>query len=154
MRDYIVRLTAGCVFLWIAAVPDIRAQSIPAWLPVPFAAAALAADLLLPSGIERTELWAGALPGTVLLLLSGLLKGKIGEGDGICLLVSGLLTGLTPAIVLTETALVLAAAAGALCVWTKRKRAGDRIAFIPFLAAAQTLILAAAMINTGRDKWT
>lgn len=151
MRENFVRLAAGCVFLWTAAVPDIRAQSISVWIPVPFAAAALAADFLLPSCIERTELWAGALPGAVLLLISRLLKGKLGEGDGICLLVSGLLTGVVPAVVLAETALVLAAAAGGFCILTKRKKAGDRIAFIPFLAAAQTLILAAAVINEVRQ---
>lgn len=150
MREHMVRLAAGCVFLWTAAVPDIRAQSIPVWIPVSFAAAATAADLYLPSCIERSELWAGALPGAVLLFLCLLLKGKLGEGDGICLLVSGLLTGLVPAVVLAETALVLAAAAGGFCILTKRKKAGDRIAFIPFLAAAQTLILAASVIRAIR----
>ena len=111
MREHMVRLAAGCVFLWTAAVPDIRAQSIPVWIPVSFAAAATAADLYLPSCIERKELWAGALPGAVLLFLCLLLKGKL---------------------------------------LTKRKKAGDRIAFIPFLAAAQTLILAAAVIRAIR----
>ena len=86
----------------------------------------------------------------LILLLCLLLKGKLGEGDGICLLVSGLLTGLVPAVVLAETALVLAAAAGGFCILTKRKKAGDRIAFIPFLAAAQTLILAASVIRAIR----
>ena len=75
MREHMVRLAAGCVFLWTAAVPDIRAQSIPVWIPVSFAAAATAADLYLPSCIERSELWAGALPGAILLLLCLLTRG-------------------------------------------------------------------------------
>ena len=150
MREHIVRLAAGCVFLWIAAVPDIRSKKIPVWIPALFAAAALAVNLFLPTCIGKRELWAGALPGAFLLLLCCLFRGQLGEGDGICLMVSGLLTGLAPAVVLTEAALVLAAAAGVLCICTKHKRAGDRIAFIPFLASAQTLILAAEMVKEAR----
>ena len=73
-----------------------------------------------------------------------------GEGDGICLLVSGLMTGLTHAVILAETALILAAAAGAICIWTGRKKAEEKIAFVPFLAAAQSLILAAEVVKTAR----
>ena len=145
-----MRLAAGCLFLWMAALPDIRSQRIPVRIPALFASAALAANLLLPTCIGRRELWAGALPGAFLLLLSCAMKGKIGEGDGICLLVSGLLTGPVQAVVLTETALVLSAAAGGFCLLIKRKEAGDRIAFIPFLAAAQTLIFAAQLIGAAR----
>lgn len=147
MKEYIARAAAGCIFLWMSAVPDIRSQRIPVWIPASFASAALAVNLFLPTGIEGRELWAGALPGVCLLLLCCLLRGELGEGDGICLLVSGLITGLTPAVVLAEAALVLAAATGGFCILMKRKGAGDKIAFIPFLAAAQTLILAALLIR-------
>ena len=150
MREYAVRSAAACLFLWLAAVPDIRSQRIPVLIPASFAAAAAAANLFLPACVDGRELWAGALPGAFLLLLSCAMKGKIGEGDGICLLVSGLLTGPVQAVVLTETALVLSAAAGGFCLLIKRKEAGDRIAFIPFLAAAQTLIFAAQLIGAAR----
>lgn len=148
MREYTVRLAAGCLFLWMAAVPDLKTREIPARIPASFAAAALAANLFLPTGIDRLELWAGALPGAVFWLLSFLFKGKIGEGDGICLLVSGLMSGLTPAVLLAETALILAAMAGGIGMWTKQRRAGDKIPFIPFLAAAQSLLLAAQIVMT------
>lgn len=150
MREYTVRLAAGCLFLWMAAVPDLKTREIPARIPASFAAAALAANLFLPTGIDRLELWAGALPGAVFWLLSFLFKGKIGEGDGICLLVSGLMTGLTHAVILAETALILAAAAGTICIWTGRKKAEEKIAFVPFLAAAQSLILAVEVVKTAR----
>lgn len=146
MSEYTVRLAAGCIFLWTAAMPDLREHRIPVRIPALFAAAALAADLFVPTGMSRIELWAGALPGAVFWLLSFLLKGKIGEGDGICLLVSGLLSGLTFAVLLTEIALLMAAAAGGAAVWAKRRKAGDKIPFIPFLAAAQSLLLAAQAV--------
>ena len=82
MREYWMRLAAGCLFLWMAALPDIRSQRIPVRIPALFASAALAANLLLPTCIGRRELWAGALPGAFLLLLSCLFRGKIGEETG------------------------------------------------------------------------
>ena len=150
MREYAVRSAAACLFLWLAAVPDIRSQRSPVLIPASFAAAAAAANLCLPACVDGRELWAGALPGAFLLLLSCAMKGKIGEGDGICLLVSGLMTGLTHAVILAETALILVAAAGAICIWTGRKKAEGKIAFVPFLAAAQSLILAVEVVKTAR----
>jgi len=151
MREYMVRLAASCLFLWMAAVPDLKSQKIPIRIPALFLAAALAADLFWPSGIPKRELLSGAVPGAVLLLLSFLLKGKLGEGDGICLLVSGLLTGIVSAVMIAEVALVMAAAAGCFWIRTGRKDARDRIAFVPCLAAAQSLLLFAEAVRAGRS---
>ena len=60
------------------------------------------------------------------------------------------MTGLTHAVILAETALILAAAAGTICIWTGRKKAEEKIAFVPFLAAAQSLILAVEVVKTAR----
>ena len=148
MREYMVRLAASCLFLWMAAVPDLKSQKIPIRIPALFLAAALAADLFWPSGIPKRELLSGAVPGAVLLLLSFLL---LGEGDGICLLVSGLLTGIVSAVMIAEVALVMAAAAGCFWIRTGRKDARDRIAFVPCLAAAQSLLLFAEAVRAGRS---
>ena len=144
MKEYRIRLLAACVFLWTAAVPDLRSRRIPLWIPGAFLAAAAAADLLQPSGVSGWELWMGALPGAVLMALSVLLKGKLGEGDGLCLAVCGLFTGVTLAVMIMETAMVLAALTGGLCLCTGRWKAGDRIPFVPFIASAASLIMIAA----------
>ena len=81
----------------------------------------------------------------MLLILSFLLKGKLGEGDGICLAVYGLFTGIAAAVMAAEAALVLAALTGGFRLWTGRWKAGDRFAFLPFLAAAGSLILLAGV---------
>ena len=150
MKEYMTRFLCACVFLWMAALPDMRTKRIPVWIPGIFFAAAAGANLFEHGFISKWELWAGAVPGALLLLLSLGLKEKIGEGDGICLLVSGLMTGLTHAVILAETALILAAAAGTICIWTGRKKAEEKIAFVPFLAAAQSLILAVEVVKTAR----
>ena len=145
MKEYLARSIAGCVFLWMAALPDLRSQKIPVWIPGSFLAAAVTADLLWPVRDAQWELWAGALPGAVLLSLSFLLKGNLGEGDGICLAVYGLFTGIAAAVMAAEAALVLAALTGGFRLWTGRWKAGDRFAFLPFLAAAGSLILLAGV---------
>ena len=99
------------------------------------------------SFISKWELWAGAVPGALLLLLSIVLKGKIGEGDGICLAVCGLFTGITAAVMIAETALLMAALVCSIGVWTGRRKAGDRIAFIPFLASSASLLLIEAALS-------
>ena len=86
-------------------------------------------------------MWAGAVPGAALLLLSFLSRGKVGEGDGICLVICGLFAGLTKTVLIAETALLSAAAAGAFLLLTKQRRPEDRLPFVPFLAAASTLVL-------------
>ena len=141
MKEYRIRLLTACIFLWTAAVPDLRSRRIPLWIPGAFFAAA-AADLLRYSSSAGWELWTGAAPGAILMILSFLLRGKLGEVDGLCLAVCGLFTGLTPAVVITETAMVLAALTGGVCLLTGKWEAGDRIPFIPFIAAAASLILA------------
>jgi prepilin signal peptidase PulO-like enzyme (type II secretory pathway) len=87
------------------------------------------------------------VPGALLLLLSFTLRGKIGEGDGICLAVCGLFTGIKAAVAIAEMALIMAALICAIGALTGRRKAGDRIAFIPFLAAAGSLLLSAGALS-------
>lgn len=146
MKGNVTRLLCACLFLWTAAVPDLRSKRIPLWIPGIFFTAAVAADLLEPGGSSKWELWAGAAPGALLLILSLVFRGRIGEGDGICLVVCGLFTGIRAAVVIAETALVMAALICLISVVTGKRKTGDRIAFIPFLASAGSLFLIAGML--------
>ena len=148
MKGYITRFLCACVFLWMAALPDLRTKRIPMWIPGIFFAAAAGANLFEHGFISKWELWAGAVPGVLLLLLSLGLKEKIGEGDGICLAVCGLFTGVRAAVLIAETALVMAALICMIGTWTGRRKAGDRIAFIPFLAAAASLLLITSALSS------
>ena len=147
MKGYITRFLCACVFLWMAALPDLRTKRIPMWIPGIFFAAAAGANLFEHGFISKWELWAGAVPGVLLLLLSLGLKEKIGEGDGICLAVCGLFTGITAAAAIAEMALLMAALICGIGALTGRRKAGDRIAFIPFLAAAGSLLLTAGALS-------
>jgi prepilin signal peptidase PulO-like enzyme (type II secretory pathway) len=106
----------------------------------------VAAELFEAGCSAKLEFWAGAVPGALLLLLSLILRGRIGEGDGICLMVCGLFTGIRAALLISEMALVMAALTCMIGIFTGKRKAGDRIAFIPFLASAGSLFLIAGVL--------
>lgn len=136
MNEYAWRLLILCVFWWMAAVPDLKSKAIPVWIPIVFFLAAVTADVFLPTSIDKKILWSGAAPGGILLLLTLVSKGKIGEGDGLCLLTGGLIAGIGRILVILEGALVLVSLTGIFMIAAKRGRAEDRIAFLPFLAVS------------------
>lgn len=146
MKGNMTRLLCACLFLWMAAVPDLRSKRIPVWIPGLFFAASVEAELFEAGCSAKLEFWAGAVPGALLLLLSLILRGRIGEGDGICLVVCGLFTGIRAALLILEMALVMAALTCMIGIFTGKRKAGDRIAFIPFLASAGSLFLIAGVL--------
>lgn len=140
MDEYEWRLLVLCVFWWTAAVSDLRSKMIPIYLPVFFFAAAVVTNLCLPTSIDPKQLWTGAVPGGLLLLLSFVLKGKIGEGDGICLLAGGIWTGISYILIILEGALVLISLTGMILIAARRGTTDERIPFLPFLAVSVSMI--------------
>lgn len=136
-----MRLAAAAVFLLTAAVPDIKTKKIPVWIPAVFLSAALAGDLFLSSHMTGRDLLAGVMPGAGLLAASAASGKKVGEGDGICLAVCGLLTGLQYTVFIASAALMLAGLTGLFCIWAGIRKADDKIAFVPFLAVSAVGLL-------------
>ena len=130
------RAAANLVFLTAAGWFDLRTRKIPVRLILAALAAAVAADLMLclqdPSCL--TDCLFSLLPGVFLLLLAFVTRGQIGCGDGLCLLISGLLTGSEKTCFELMTAAVLSAVYAAFLL-IRKKRSADPIAFVPFLAA-------------------
>ena len=140
MDEYEWRLLVLCVFWWAAAVPDLRSRTIPIYIPAFFFAAAVVTNVCLPTSIDPKQLWTGAVPGGLLLLLSFVLKGKIGEGDGICLLAGGIWTGISYILIILEGALVLISLTGMILIAARRGTTDERIPFLPFLAVYVSMI--------------
>jgi leader peptidase (prepilin peptidase)/N-methyltransferase len=140
----IIREGVTCLFLWITAVPDLRTKRIPIGSVVLFAAVAAAMGIVCPAAEDGFPLWAGALPGAVLLLLSMVFRGQIGAGDGICLMACGFCTGLCEIVAILEGALILCAVYGFCRILRKRNSAAafdEELAFIPFLAVSSGIRL-------------
>ena len=152
MNEKIIRLGAACAFLWSMAIPDLRTKRIPVSGMAIFAAAVLAASAIRQSDMDGYPLWIGAIPGAAILLMSFALRGKIGEGDGICIMACGICTGISEILLILANALWMCAAAGACSIVIRIKGGRDSdetIAFIPFLAAAASIRLIGTLLARG-----
>lgn len=99
------------------------------------------ADVLLSNGsFPWMRLW-GILPGICVLILSVVLRGSIGKGDGYLLCISGIALGLEQNVALLFYGLFLAGStAMALLILRKAKR-NTKLPFVPFLFAGYILAL-------------
>lgn len=113
---------------------DIRYRQI-LW---PAAAATAAAGILLhlACGVSVLECVWGALPGVLLLAVSGISKGAVGKGDGCTLLACGMVLGFSKVFELLLVALFFAAG-WSVFLMVRRRDKKQTFAFMPFLLAAQ-----------------
>lgn len=140
------RLLFAAVFLWAAAIPDLRDKRIPLWIPCVFAIPAVLGVAVFPTVSGRLVLLSGIIPGVIFVFLALVLHGKIGTGDGICMSVCGLIVGV---VEISEILFLASVAAGAAGIWflVVRKCSGEsRIPFLPFLAGGGTVEFIIRMI--------
>lgn len=125
-------LTAG--WLLVLSVMDIKKKSVPLWL-LCVGAVNTAVILLnegLSGGIDGWLLCRSLFPGAVFLVTAAA-TGKAGYGDGIVLLMLGLMSGAKVCLLaLTVGLFLIAVFSGALLALRKVKR-NSRIPFLPFL---------------------
>lgn len=84
----------------------------------------------------------GMMVGIGLLLLSLLSRGRIGAGDGVLLIVTGVYLGLQKNLALLFYALLICGCFALFLLLTRRKRRQDAIPFVPFLLIAYIFLLA------------
>ncbi len=88
------------------------------------------------------EVICGAILGGLVLALALISKEAVGIGDGIILIVSGIILGYRALLELILISLMLTGAAALFLIVVKRKGRTYRLPFIPFLLAAYLLYLA------------
>lgn len=124
-------------FLVIASVWDIRTRTIPRLLTLLGAGMALAA--MVCAGMTNRGTVAScilaAIPGVLLLALSWITEEQIGTGDGICVIIVGLMVG-TPLIYLVlMAALLFSSVCAAGLLISRRGNSKSRMPWLPFLTA-------------------
>ncbi|MCR5295111.1 MAG: prepilin peptidase [Lachnospiraceae bacterium] len=125
---------AALVFLAAASLLDLRIKKVDIVMSGFFALLGLTAGILFgEKGIWDYLL--PFLPGLFLFLFSLMSRGAIGMGDGIVVLVLGFYFPFDELAGLLTAAFFLAAVYGAL-VFLKRRKGGERFAFVPFLFLA------------------
>lgn len=80
------------------------------------------------------------LPGSILLLLSFLWKGQLGEGDGLILLVVGMYLGVIKTIIICYVALIMVVFAGTFaCICRMRRK--EKVICYPFAPFVLTALV-------------
>lgn len=116
------------IFLGINSWLDIRKRQISLWLTGCFAAAGIWHSLRFP----RMN-WASLAVGFIFLLLSLILKGAVGTGDGLVLIALGTVLEFWEFLLMLCLASVLAALWGLILMVVFRKKKDAEMPFLPFL---------------------
>ena len=132
----------GCLFgvLSMLAIEDGHKQKIPV-LPVVLCGIAGVIFHLMFERITVMDMLGGFLIGLFLLFLSLYTRGKIGKGDGILLMATGVYLGFWNNLLLLWMASCMAGIFGIGVCIKRRKWRGTRLPFVPFLFLAFCLIL-------------
>ncbi len=141
MLYYVV---TGILFLW-NSVQDIKRRTLSnkglligmGAIVLLFAANGLCSGMvaeimLLQDGVPWQNIW-GVLPGVGILVLSLMLKGSIGKGDGYLLCISGLALGLKQNLSILFYGLFLAGGTAAVLLGLGKVKRDTKLPFVPFL---------------------
>ncbi len=136
----------GCIgFLGICAVYDYRTKTIPIWLFWIFGLLAVGFHLWQGSLVSVSLLWSVG-PGLALWII-GKCTEKIGEGDGLMLLVLGLYMGTLDSIRVFFWALMVVAAVSIGLLIGKKGNLRTEIPFAPFLLVSYIVFKAVEIIG-------
>lgn len=114
---------------------DMRRRSLPiSLLLVVFVVAVTLRLLLVGDAMQGV---AGGVVGGMVCVIGKISRGQIGSGDGLLLIVTGILLGFWKNMELMLAGLFFCAIFSAVVLVLLRKGRKYRIPFVPFLAAAQ-----------------
>lgn len=136
IQSYILLGTLG-----VHSVEDIREKSITISITLFSGVIGIFLHLLFWNQSIYTMLL-GMLPGVGILLFSRLLKGRIGAGDGMVFMLTGLYLGLLDNLLLMCISFFLAGIWGILLLVVKHCEKNKKIPLIPFLFLGYMLMLA------------
>ncbi|HKM34270.1 MAG TPA: prepilin peptidase [Lachnospiraceae bacterium] len=133
-----ILLVAGCCYF------DLKYKRIPVALLVTAGIVSLA-DLIMHGVLGSLpniflSRIIGMIPGTLLLLLSRLTKEKIGQGDGILLIILGLFMGFDGILVILCIGLFLQSLLACFLLIIKKADIQTKIPFVPFLLAGNIMV--------------
>ena len=126
---------AVLIFLSICTIFDIRKKEIPLILEGAGMAAAVGYTIwrIGNESIFAAQILLSLLPGLFFLLVSWCTKEKVGYGDGILLLITGLMVGFNQCLTGLCISLFLSAFFGVLLLFLHKAEKNSRIPFVPFL---------------------
>jgi len=139
MWEYALRALIG-LLLFATAVQDLLTRKIKVWI-VMLCALLICICIPFTSSLSLYDRIFGLVLGMGIVLLSRITKGKIGEGDGLVLCVTGLGLGFWCNLELFALALMIAAAFSIVLLILRLAGRKQSIPFIPFLFISYIFLL-------------
>ncbi len=127
------------LFLLICSLTDLFRRRIYLSVIILFGALGLLSFVLFP-GFSVPEALGGVALGVLFLALSRFSGGKIGAGDALILMVSGIYLGIFENLRFMMLGMLLAAGLSVLLLLLKKVRRNTALPFAPFLMAAYALL--------------
>lgn len=135
-----IEYAAAIIFIGICAIFDWRKMEIPAAVIYGFGAAAFAVVLLFIRP-EASSLLYSLIPGMAMLALSMLTRESIGYGDGLAVVILGMLLGIRKCMAAVLTGFLLSAVFALILLIFHKVNGKSRMPYIPFLAAGLGVVL-------------
>lgn len=125
--------------LIVLSIYDLRIRKIP--LAPVLLLGALTVGYRLWSGVSFSEVAAGLIPGSIILLLAWATKESIGYGDGWVLVVLGLFCGTAKTMAILGLALLFAALLAMVLLVSGRVGRKTELPFLPCLCSGYMVCL-------------
>jgi len=123
------------IILTAASVWDLKERAIPVWFFIISMLMAIGAELCSGS-VNITASIGGTIIGFMLLAISKLTGGQIGEGDGIVFLITGVVLGFKNNFLLLLEALFLSFVFSLVFLLLKKINIKTKLPFLPFVLVA------------------
>lgn len=127
------------MFLYLSA-EDIKRKTVPVIPMMIWGMVGIVLHIAM-GRINDMQMLLGMIPGVAAYILSILTKEKIGRGDALLLVVTGIYMGFWGNIIMLWVGLIFAAIGGVAAIVIFKKKKSDELPFIPFLAAAYVMYI-------------
>lgn len=130
------------IYMSVCAVFDIRHREIPLLLIIVGVMAALGIDIwwIGEGAVTVVETGIALLPGVFFLLTSSFTREKVGYGDGLLLIILGLLLGAYRCFFILSIGLIFSAVISLFLLLLHRAGRHSRIPFAPFLVLGMGVV--------------
>ena len=122
------------------SVEDIRKKTIPV-IPLMIWGIVGVVQHLIYGRIDSYSMVAGVVPGIVAYMLSVATHEKIGKGDALLLIVTGIYMGFWMNMFMLWMGLILAAIVGVATMASFKKLKNNELPFVPFLSLSCLIII-------------
>lgn len=134
------------VFLTICSITDIKKKQVSVMVCLLFVLTGLVFNVISMNELKEIRgLWKNLLfsmaPGVILFLLAMATKEKIGKGDGLVMIVMGILLGMERSVQILMLASLMSAFVAVLLIVVRKVRKNQEIPFVPFLAVGMCLMI-------------